>query len=133
MKAKSSHQKDRIKNITFYSVLICSCINHSAFAETDTEDGVLSNLVYFQPQIYIPEKAQPCQSIRVSDDPILTSTACYKKIFHMTRQALQRKISATCKDVKSCFQKSTYVFGARNLTQSSPTRSPEASKKSQDE
>ncbi|WP_448216891.1 hypothetical protein [Endozoicomonas sp. 2B-B] len=88
IKAKPSHQKDRIKNIIFYSVLICSYINHSAFAETDTEDGVLSNLVYFQPQIYIPEKAQPCQGIRVSDDRVLTSKACYKKIFHMARQAL---------------------------------------------
>ena len=88
MRVKPIHQRERIKNIILCFTFICSFINYSAFAETDTEYTVLANLVYFRPMIYIPEKAQPCQGVRVSERSILTSPECQKKVLGALEQAV---------------------------------------------
>lgn len=92
MKTAPHRQRERIKKNVFCFVFICGCINHSAFAETDTEDRVLANLVYFQPLIYIPEKTQPCQGIRISESSILTSPTCHRKVLDLMNQVTTMEV-----------------------------------------
>ena len=88
MKTESNQRRERNKNIIFCFAFICSLFNHSVFAETDTEDTVMANLVYFRPMIYIPEKAQLCQGVRVSKRGILTSPACQRKVIDVLEQSV---------------------------------------------
>ncbi|WP_257291880.1 hypothetical protein [Endozoicomonas sp. ONNA1] len=89
MKTKQCLLKKRTGNIIFCFLFIISFSKQPVFAEEDTEGNASVNLVYFQPRIYIAEKAQPCIGVRVSKKQILTSPSCAKEILALFKQAVE--------------------------------------------
>ena len=54
----------------------------------EPEDSVQMNLVYFAPSVHIPEKALPCQGVRLVGSRIITSPSCYKRILSLLDQTV---------------------------------------------
>lgn len=89
MKTKQCLLKEQIGNVIFFFLFIISFSKQSVYAEEDTEGKAFANLVYFQPRIYIAEKAQPCIGVRVSKKQILTSPSCAKEMLALFKQAVE--------------------------------------------
>ncbi|WP_422133858.1 hypothetical protein [Endozoicomonas sp. ALD040] len=73
---------------TFFYCLLLLILSAQSFAEENTQGNAFENLVYFQPRIYIAEKAQPCIGVRVSKKHIFTSPSCAKQILALFMQAV---------------------------------------------
>ncbi|WP_448216899.1 hypothetical protein [Endozoicomonas sp. 2B-B] len=88
MKTEQCPLKKRIGNVIFCFFFIIHFSKQPVFAEENTEGNASANLVYFQPRIYIAEKAQPCMGVRISKKQIFTSPSCAKEILALFMQAV---------------------------------------------